>query len=268
MLLKRRFKFCQSLNIEARGSRFENEARQLRAAWSIVHENDKPMAPAIISNIGELKLSLSYYVSKAYFGQDLFVQHLSKDDTLEDLFYLNRKEGLLSPLMSAVMLGQTAVFYPSGGINQKVFAHLTPLFNAGGEFLSYETGLAVSVPDTCRFAVLLNEEDFQFQLSREQQHLLSPKIRIAYASAKDFQKYFIEKQGVYQKELLDYVMNLFDEEKMSMSLEEMRNVLTYSSKLYQGGKNSYEEAVEEAISVMKNDEKRVGESRFLKLGHD
>lgn len=178
-----RLKLPLPAGLELRWIGREDLVNRLLAAWLVMGPGDRPMSPRLIGRPGVGKTTLAYAAARRR-GAEVYLFQATMDTRPEDLLLtpvVDAGGGITyaaSPLVAAIITGQTCILDEGNRMSEKAWASLAPLLDDRRYVESIVTGLKIPAHPDFRLAVTINEDSSTYEIPEYIHSRLQPQIRV------------------------------------------------------------------------------------------
>ncbi len=168
----------------------EELTRQLKAAWSIISDDDLPLNPRIIGKPGVGKTTLAYSVAKETV-KDVYILQCTSDTRPEDLIITpvisadQKISYYASPIVTAMIKGGICILDEGNRMGEKSWASLAPLLDNRRYVESIIAGIKIKAHKNFRIATTMNDDASTFDVPDYIQSRLQPQIEVDFPTAEE-----------------------------------------------------------------------------------
>lgn len=218
---------------------------QLRAAWHVVGDNDKPMNPRLIGKPGVGKTALAYAAGKSmnlpvYFFQgtsdtqpnDLLINPIMVE-TSRDASHV---EYVASTLVTAMIVGGVCILDEGNRMQEKAWASLAPALDSRRYIESVSIGLMLKAHPQFRFISTMNDDASCFELPEYIQSRLHPYISLDFPERSEERKILEVNLPNTHPTILDYTAEFLmsaRREGDEFSVRDGIHIANYAGKMLQ-----------------------------------
>jgi hypothetical protein len=251
----------------------ELPAKQLRAAWMRLSEEDIPMNPRLIGKPGVGKTTLAVSVGQSL-GLPVYLMQATADTRPEDLIVTPVISGareisyVASPLVTAMIVGGVCVLDEGNRMSEKSWASLAALLDHRRYVDSIVSGVRVNAHKEFRFVTTMNDDASVYDLPEYIQSRLNPQIGIEFADAASERKILRMAVPYAPDDLLEILVRFLamsHQSESSWSVRDGIQIARYASRIL-----SQENGIGASLALAKGIELVLGEnaaSRFVQSSH-
>lgn len=168
----------------------EELKRQLKAAWSIISEDDLPLNPRIIGKPGVGKTTLAYSVAKETV-KNVYIFQCTADTRPEDLIItpvISSEQKIAyhaSAIVTAMIKGGICILDEGNRMGEKSWASLAPLLDNRRYVESIAAGIKIKAHKDFRICTTMNDDSSTFDIPDYIQSRLQPKIEVDFPTMEE-----------------------------------------------------------------------------------
>lgn len=168
----------------------EITARQLRAAWLKLSDDDTAMNPRLIGRPGVGKTTLAVAIAQEQ-NLPIFLMQGTSDTRPEDLIITpvitdgKNITYMASPLVTAMIVGGVCILDEGNRMSEKSWASLAALLDHRRYVDSVIAGVRIQAHPEFRFVTTMNDDSSVFDLPEYVQSRLSPQINLEFGDAEN-----------------------------------------------------------------------------------
>lgn len=217
----------------------EDLVSRLLAAWLVLGPGDRPMSPRLIGRPGVGKTTLAYAAARRR-GSEVYLFQATMDTRPEDLLLtpvVDAQGGITyaaSPLVAALIAGQTCILDEGNRMSEKAWASLAPLLDDRRYVESIATGLKIPAHPDFRLAVTINEDSSTYEIPEYIHSRLQPQIRVDFPDEAEEYRILTENLPFAPEEVRRYVAGFLSachEADEPISTRDGINLVRYAMKL-------------------------------------
>jgi MoxR-like ATPase len=188
----------------------EETLKQLLAAWSVIHQDDRPMTPRLLGKPGVGKTTLAYAAGETI-GREVYIFQATMDTRPEDLLItpVVDRQGAIryvaSPLVTAMIRGGVAILDEGNRMSEKSWASLAPLLDDRRYIESIVAGIKVPAHEGFRLVATMNDDASTFELPEYIHSRLQPQIQIDFPDHDEEKRILNANLPFGDDEILEYV---------------------------------------------------------------
>jgi MoxR-like ATPase len=185
---------------------------QLKAAWSLIAEEDQPLHPRLLGKPGVGKTTLACACAREM-ALEVYILQATMDTRPEDLLVtpvIAPGGGIhyrASPLVTAMLRGGALVLDEGNRMSEKAWASLAPLLDHRRYVESVVAGIRIPASPEFRFVTTMNEDASTYELPEYIHSRLMPQIHIDFPE-EDEEREILENEVPFaEPEVVGYVLS-------------------------------------------------------------
>ena len=188
---------------------------QLHACWSIIDERDVPLSPRIIGKPGVGKTTLAYSAAKML-DREVYIFQATMDTRPEDLLITpvvadeKKIQYVASSIVTAMLIGGTAVLDEGNRMSEKSWASLAPLLDTRRYIESIVAGVKIKAHPDFRFVATMNDDASTFEIPEYIHSRLQPQILIEFPEREEELAILKENLPFVDDKILNYVADFLE----------------------------------------------------------
>jgi hypothetical protein len=228
---------------------------QLHACWKLIDERDVALSPRLIGKPGVGKTTLAYAAARML-GREVYLFQATMDTRPEDLLITpvvadERKiQYVASPIVSAMIVGGTAILDEGNRMSEKSWASLAPLLDTRRYIESIVAGVKVKAHPDFRMVATMNDDASTFEIPEYIHSRLQPQIHIDFPERDEELAILCENLPFVDDRILNYVADFLARCHVAEEPYTVRdgiNVARYVAKRLSYGPAEYRSLIRESM---------------------